>query len=102
RARSALRRVPSSDRWRRGGPSEIALLLLLLHARASRVAIDHAPLPLGGLGHEHFGDDVFDRLRVALDRTRQRVAAERAEADLARAHLFAGPEPHSLVVDHQD
>src|SRR6185503_11406478 len=64
---------------RRAVISEIPFLLLLLHRRVL-VVVDDAALAFGGAGGEHFGDDLFQGHRGRLDRTRQRIAAERAEA----------------------
>ena len=64
--------------------SKIALLLLLLHAAGARVAVDRPPLPLRHGRGPHFRDDLFDARRVALDRPRQRIAAERPEPHLAQ------------------
>src|ERR1700730_13444533 len=63
--------------------SEVALLLLLLH-RSALIVVDQAALALGGSGQEHLADDQRQRVRVALDRPAQRIAAQRAEADLAK------------------
>ena len=72
-------------RGRAGGPSEIALLLLLLHDGAAGVAVDRAALPLARSWSAAFPATISStRRRLALDRARQRIAAERAEAD--RAH----------------
>src|SRR4029079_7211238 len=54
------------------GHLEIALLLLLLHRRAARVAIDRAALTLRRLGEQHLGNDLLDRCGLAFDRSRQR------------------------------
>src|SRR4051812_17912519 len=83
------------------GRSKIALLLFLLHACAAGIAVNHPALTLRTPRHEHLGDDVLDRLRLALDRPRQRVATERAEAHLAHHRLLA-VQREALVVDHQD
>src|SRR6476469_4786396 len=93
---------PASPAWRTEEASKIALLLLLLHRRAARIAVDRAALPLARLADQHLGDDSFDRIRVALDRTRKRIAAESSEPHLAHHRLLARFEPHPLVVDHQD
>src|SRR4029079_10726558 len=47
-------------------------------------------------------DDFLDGCRVAFDRPRQRITAERPEAHLAVDDLLAWLEPHALVVGHQD
>src|SRR5579884_2709488 len=62
-------------------PSKVALDLFLLHRRGG-VVVDHASLPLGRPRQQHLLDDRRQRVRVALDRAGERVAAERAEADL--------------------
>src|SRR3982750_4621444 len=83
-------------RWR---ASEIPLLFLLLHRRA-RVVIDHAALPLGRARKRHLADDRGQGVGIRLDRTGQRIAAERAEADAPHGRFLAVAEWHALVVDH--
>src|SRR4051794_17875987 len=81
------------------GPSEVALLLLLLHG-AGGVVVDDASLPLGAGGEQHLLDDLGERRRVALDGAGERVAAERPEADVLDHRLLARLERHAVVVDH--
>src|ERR1019366_7427660 len=79
--------------------SEVALLLLLLH-RAALIVVDQATLALGGPREEHLADDLRQRVGIALDRAAERVAAQRAEADLAQQRRLAGLERETAVVDH--
>ncbi len=65
-----------------------------------RFLVDSAPLPLRRRRQQHLGDDFLDARRFALDGAGQRIAAERAEPDLAHCRLFA-VERESVVVDHQ-
>src|SRR5262249_38763785 len=68
--------------------SEIPFLLLALH-RGEAVMIDEAAAPLGEPAFDQLADDVRDGRRLALDRARQRVAAERPEADRPGLRLLA-------------
>src|SRR3954470_4861319 len=81
--------------------SEVPLSLLLLH-RPRLVVVDHPALPLGVLREQHLLDDFRQRRRVALDRPRERVAAQRAEPHPLHHRLLAGPQPHPLVVHHDE
>src|SRR5579859_2373947 len=81
--------------------SEVALLLLLLHARRL-VVVDRTALPLRGGGQEHLLDDLGERRRRALDRARQRIAAERAEADRAHSRRLPGLQGKALIVHHEN
>src|SRR5574338_366311 len=99
--RTGLRQAQAERLWACWS-LEVALLLLLLHARGARVAVDDPAFALRGARGEHLGDDLLDRLRVAFDRARQGIAAERPEPHLARDHRLARLEPHALIVDHQD
>src|SRR5690606_17653007 len=98
--RAFVRRVVDvcSGRSERG--SEVALLLFLLHGPGT-VVVDDATLTLGGGGQEHLLHDLEQRRSVALDRPRQRVAAERAEAHVLDHRLLTGVEAltHAVVVD---
>src|SRR6478672_8212630 len=84
------------------GTSKIALLLLLLHRCAAAVTVDGAALPLAGRTGQHFGNNLLDACRVALDCARQRITAQCPEPHPPADHLLAGFQPHPLVVDHQD
>ena len=68
---------------------KVALLFLLLHARRARVAVDRPALSFGRGRDQHFGDDLLDGRRAALDRSCQRIAAERPEAHAAHGRLLA-------------
>src|SRR6185437_8251985 len=83
-------RARGNDRQRaaRDRASEITLGFLLLHRRAG-VVVDHATLALGRRRQQHFADDRGQRVGTRLDRARQRIAAERAEAHAALLWLFA-------------
>ena len=63
----------------RAPPSEVALLLLALHA-ADIVVVDEAALALGHAGRQRLLDHAVEIGGVGSDRRRQRPAAERAEA----------------------
>src|SRR5581483_5330510 len=76
------RRVAGEVAERRWRPSEVALLLLLLHG-GRLVLVDHPALPLGGGGQQHLLDDLRQGVGGALDGPGQRVAALGAEADRA-------------------
>src|SRR3954452_14040958 len=78
--------------------SEVPLLLLLLH-RTAGVVVDHAALALRRGGEQHLLDDPMEVLGVALDRARERIAPEGAEAHAPQLRRLAGLEPHSVVVD---
>src|SRR5687767_5693714 len=65
----------SADPWPN---SEIPFPLLLLH-RPRLVMIDDPPLPFGVRRQQHLLDDLRQCRRVALDRSGERVAAQRAE-----------------------
>ena len=80
-------------------PSEVALLLLLLH-RAGRVGVDHPSLALAGLGAQELEHDRREVVGVALDRAGQRVAAEGPEPDLLDLDLLVGINRQPVVVDH--
>src|SRR5215211_1342226 len=92
-------RPAARTRWCREGASEIPLLLLPLH-RGRRIVIDQPALALGRRRDEYLLDNGFEGLGLALDRAGERVAAERAKADLPHPRTFAGLERHALVVDH--
>jgi hypothetical protein len=62
--------------------------------------IDAAAAALGGAALQCFADDLGDRSRGALDRTGQRVAAERAEPNVPDLGLFVLFEGQAVVVDH--
>src|SRR3546814_3518019 len=75
-------------------PSEIALLLLLLH-RSRGVVVDDPTLALGGGRYQHLGDDVLEGFRIGLDGTRVGIATQGTEADLPHLHLLARSEEHT-------
>src|SRR3954447_4531533 len=81
--------------------SEVPLALLLLH-RPRLVVVDHPALPLGVPREEHLLDDLRQCRRAALDRPRERVAAQRAEPHPLHHRLLAGPQRHPLVVHHDE
>src|SRR3546814_8887916 len=80
-------------------PSEIALLLLLLH-RSRGVVVDDPTLALGGGRYQHLGDDVLEGFRIGLDGTREGIATQGTEADLPHLHLLAISQGEALVVNH--
>src|SRR5690606_16348563 len=80
--------------------SEVPLLLLLLHPRAAGVLVDRPALPLARGGEKRLLDHLAERSGLALDRTGQRVTAERAEADRTNDRLFARRQREALVIDH--
>jgi hypothetical protein len=65
-----------------------------------RRRVDHPTLTLGGGGEQHLLDDAGERVGVALDRARQRVAPERAEPHVLDLGHLARVERHAVVVDH--
>src|SRR4051812_42531882 len=79
----------------RSRSSEIPCLLLLLH-RPGAVEVDDPPLALRRGGEQHLLDDVQQRRRLALDRARQRVATERAEADRTQLGHLAVAQRHAV------
>src|SRR5262245_56966856 len=82
-------------------PSEVALFLLLFHRRGL-VEVDQAALALGKAGEEHLLDDLGQRGRLGLHGARERIAAERPEADGLHHGLLARLEGQALVVDHDE
>src|SRR4051812_2376339 len=68
---------------------KIPFALFLLHRRVL-IVVDEAALPLGDARQQHLADDLRQRRRRRLDRARQRIAAERAEANHALLHDLAG------------
>src|SRR5687768_1678419 len=77
--RRPVRFSPSTDACQRSNDLEISFLLLLLH-RGGAVMVDHATLPLGARGQQHFLDDVRQRIGTAFDRPGQGVTPECAKA----------------------
>src|SRR6185312_8523542 len=73
----------------RVAPSEIPLLLLLLH-RARLVRIDQAAFAFGSAGGLHFHDDGGKIGGAGADGAGQRIAAEGAEAHRLLMWLFTG------------
>ena len=59
--------------------------------------VDHAALALAGPGQQHLLDDGGQGVGFALDGATQRVAAQRAEADLAHHRHFVGLQPEDAV-----
>src|SRR3954466_15181645 len=80
---------------------EVPFPLLALH-RGVLVVIDQAALPFRLLGQQHLADDLRQRLRFRLDRARQRIAAEGAEAYALLDGDLAGTQAHAVVVDHDE
>src|SRR5262249_15451538 len=81
------------------GPSEIALVLLLLQRRGG-LLVDKTAAAFGGARRDHLGDDCLERRRIRFDRAGQRVAAEGAEADEHRLGLVGTLQRQAPVVDH--
>src|SRR5690606_28486315 len=82
-------------------PLEIAFLLLLLH-RSGAVVIDDAALSFRARRQKHLLDDRRQGVRTTLHCARQRVAAERAEANPAQLGLLAVFERHAIVIHHDE
>src|SRR5262249_30983849 len=62
--------------------------------------IDHAAAPLRMPARDRLADDVRDRRGLALDRTSQWIAAERAETHAPDLRLLAIRERQTVVIDH--
>ena len=62
--------------------------------------VDDAALSLAGAGDQHLGDHVREGGRLALDRARERVAAEGAESDALHHRFLARLERDPVVVHH--
>jgi hypothetical protein len=70
----------------------------LLH-RGPRIGVDDAAFPLAAGGEEHLADDLGEFGRAALGGARERVAAERAEADPLQLGGRRELLGHAVVVD---
>src|SRR5690349_3911274 len=81
--------------------SEVALALLLFH-RGRLIAVDEPARSLRGPRDQHLLDDVIEARCRALDRGRQRIAAEGAETHHAHLLDLAGLERHPLVIAHDE
>ena len=62
--------------------------------------VDGAALAFGGGGEQHFLNDFGQGRRLAVRGTGQRVAAQRAEADVFDARFLAIGDAHPVVIDH--
>ena len=62
--------------------------------------VDQPSLPFRRRRIAHFGDNVVERFGIGADRAGERIAAERAEANLFHARCFAGTQRQAVVIHH--
>src|SRR6187399_1467343 len=79
--------------------SEIPFALAIFH-RSGGLGVDGAALTLRGRGAQHLFDDLGDVRGLGHLRARQRITAERAEANGLEVRLLAVLQRQTIVVDH--
>src|SRR5436190_23231287 len=81
----------------RAAISEISFALAVFHGRRG-LGVDGAALPLRGRGAKHLFNDLGDVRGLGHLRARQRITAERAEANRLEVRLLAVLQRNTIVV----
>src|SRR3712207_1124668 len=92
------RRRPRGSRWSlRSRPSEVALLLPVLHGGVADLVVAPGGAPLGHPGHRDLGDDLLDRGGLRADGGGEVRVADGAVPDRGPERLLAVPGADELV-----